>query len=883
MFMSRELPSLSRRALTLLSALLALALSDPAEAARLRVARLSIQPQSIELRGAQAEHGLIVTAITTDGRRVDVTGLARFSSTAPRIIFVSTNGACRALTDGAAEVTASFGGKTAKVLVSAADTSVQPTPSFRQDIEPVLTRAGCNMGACHGKLSGQNGFKLSLRGYAPELDHGWLTTDLTARRISPAHPEDSLLVLKPLGKVPHEGHARFGEGSRYHRTLVDWIAARAPGPDTNEADITRLEVLPGSRTMRMGETMQLLARAHSKDRARDVTWLAQFFSNDEGTATVTPEGLVKALRHGETAIRVHFQGQVEVLTITIPYQNKVEPRQFVRTNNALDAPVFAKLKALRIPPSPPCDDATFLRRASLDVTGTLPTPKQARAFLADASADKRAKLVERLLASAEFTDYWALQLADLLQNRKERDHDVRGSKGVRSFHAWLRGQVAANRPWNELAREVLTASGDVVEAPQVGYFVTTIGEKKAEDSELVDSVAQSFLGTRVGCARCHNHPLEKFTQDDYYHFAAFFSKVSLQRTEPTAGATALLAETKEEQERKKRMQEMSKALEEAEAQAGQTAGDETKKKLAEQQKKLDEARRDYEKAVARMPGVTQPRTKKFMEPQPLDRSRFQFKPGEDVRLSLADWITSPDNAAFTGAMVNRLWRHFFGVGLVEPVDDLRASNPPSNPELWDVLQREFAAGYDLKRVMRLILNSRAYQLSADTTRGNETDKKFYSHYYARRLPAEVILDAVSRATGVADEFKGYPTGTRAIQLPDPAVSSYFLSLFGRSERVTACACERSGEVTLPQLLHLQNGDSITKKLAAENGRLKKLLKQSNDDAGTIEELFLATLGRRPGSEELATVTRALHGADRPEAMADLFWALLNSKEFAFNH
>ena len=850
--------------------------------------KLIVQPAALELRGAQSDHGLLVTAVASDGRLLDVTAQAKFASQQPGIVTISTNGVCRAVSDGTAEILVSFGGKSGKVSVVAAETSRSRLPSFRQDVQPVLTRAGCNMGACHGKLAGQNGFKLSLRAYAPEQDITSLTTDVSGRRINPAFPDESLLVLKALGKVPHEGHQRFAEGSRYHQTLVEWIAARCPGPTTNEADVARIEILPGHRVLRVGETQPLLARAFYQDGStRDVTWLAQFFSNDENTASVTPDGLVKALRHGETSIRAHFQGQVEVVMISIPYTNKVQSRDFAKGNSALDEAVFAKLKALRIPPSAACDDATFLRRASLDATGTLPNAEQVRAFAADAAKDKRAKLVERLLAGPEFVDYWTLQLADLLQNRKERDHDVRGTKGVRSFHNWLRGEVAVNRPWNELAHAVITASGDVVATPAIGYYITTIGEKKAEESEVVDSVAQAFLGTRVGCARCHNHPLEKFTQDDYYHFAAFFSKVSLQRKEPGAGGTTLFTESKDEQERKKKMNEVAKSLAEVETQMASAAGDEAekaKKKLAEQQKKLAEARQDYEKVMAKMPGVTQPRTKKFMEPQPLDRSRFEFKPGADVRASLANWIVDPKNPQFSAAMVNRLWRHFMGVGLVEPVDDLRASNPPTNPELLKVLTQEFVAhGYDLKHVMRLILNSRAYQLSSATRAGNETDRKFYSHYFARRLPAEVILDAISRATGVPDDFKGYPVGTRAIQLPEPGIGSYFLSLFGRSDRVTACACERNGEVTLPQLLHLQNGDATGKKVRADDSRLTALLKATPDDAKLVEELFLATLNRRPTAAELTKVTASMTDGAREETFSDLFWALLNSKEFAFNH
>ena len=854
-----------------------------------KAARLVAHPPVLDLSGAAAQHNVIVTALDSSGSATDVTSQARYTSSRPELIAISTDGSVRALADGGAEIVIQFGGKSVKVPVTARDTQARRGVSFRQDIEPVLTRSGCNMGACHGKLAGQNGFKLSLRGYAPELDHAWLTSDLSGRRINPAFPDESLLLLKPLGKVPHEGRQRFEEGSRYHETLVAWIAARAPGPDTNETDAVRLELLPGNRTLRVGESQQLLARAHYADgRVRDVTWLVKLFSNDENTASVTPDGLIKAIRHGETAIRAHFQGQVEVITVTIPYENKVTPRDFAQSSSLVDAAVFAKLRALNLPPSAECDDATFLRRVTLDLTGTLPTSEQARAFPAEKAKDKRAKLIEQLLASSEFVDYWALQLADLFQNRKERDHDVRGAKGVRAFHTWLRGEVAANRPWNEVAREVLTARGSEAEHPEIGYFIYNVGEKRnIEESETPDAVAQAFLGTRIGCARCHNHPLEKYTQDDFYHFAAFFSKVQMKRTDSEKGATVLNISTNEEEEQRKRLVEAEKGFTEATNAMLKAEGpemDKAKKKMAEQQKKLEEARLQLQKVASRMPTVTQPRTKKSMAPQPLDRQAFAFEPGSDPRAQLAEWITNPKNPLFSGAMVNRLWKHFLGTGLVEPVDDLRASNPPTNPELWKQLNAEFVrSGYDLRHIMRLILNSRTYQLSSSTRPGNETDKKFYSHYYARRLPAEVMLDAIARATGVPDEYKGYPIGTRAVQLPEPGVSSYFLTLFGRSDRVTACACERNGEVTLPQLLHLQNGDATVKKVRADNCRIKSLLKEQTDDTKVIEELFLTTMNRRSTADELATVKKALGTEDREEAFRDLFWALLNSKEFAFNH
>lgn len=854
-----------------------------------QVSRLVVQPAIIELRGSSDEHGILVTAVRDDNSEFDATMQAKFTSNQPKIAAVTTNGVCRPVANGKAELIVNFGGKKERVLVTVTDAGRRATPSFRQDVLPVLTKAGCNAGACHGKLAGQNSFKLSLRGYAPEWDIDWLTKEVRGRRVDYSFPEESLILRKALARVPHEGGMRFEEGSRYHRTLLDWIRARTPGPETNEADVVRLEVLPGNRVMQPGESQQLLVRGYYKGgRVRDVTWLAQFFSNDEATLNVSERGVVKALRSGEAPVRVHFQGQVAVVLFTMPYTNQVSPALFAKKNNAVDAPVMAKLQALRIPPSELCDDATFVRRAFLDAIGSLPTAEEALAFVSDQTPGKRTRLVDELLTRPEYVDYWTLQFADLLQNRKERDHDVRGTKGVRAFHTWLRTQMAANRPWNELARDVLTASGDCVTRPEVGYYVTLVGEKKPEESEVTDGVAQAFLGNRVGCARCHNHPLEKFTQDDYYHFAAFFSHVSLKRVDPMNGATTLVAQSKEEMEQEKRIAEMEKTLREQTAGLEKLNGEElakAEKKAAEQKKKIEDAHKQLaEIRTKKKPGVIQPRTKQMMAPQPLDRSPIELKPGEDPRASLAKWITDPSNGNFSGAMVNRLWKHFMGVGLVEPVDDLRASNPPTNPELWRLLNTEFVgSGYELKHVMRLILNSRVYQLSSDTTLGNQADRKFFSHYYVRRLPAEVMLDAISAATDVPDEFKGYPTGTRAVQLPEPGVASYFLTLFGRSDRVTACACERMGEVTLPQLLHLENGDELPKKIRSTDGRLARMLKNEKDSE-VIDELYWTTVQRSPRTDEAKTIREALAAGDsREEVYRDLFWALLNSKDFAFNH
>jgi hypothetical protein len=866
-----------------------LGLADaPARAGGEDRAALRVEPAEILLYGAASEHGLLVT--DPSGR--DVTREATYTLSNPRVALSLGEGRFRASVDGDSELTVRHGGGSVVLKLRVIGVDPSSPPSFRHEVVPILTRYGCSQGACHGKQDGQNGFKLSLRGWLPEADYEAIVVQSQGRRIFPASPDHSLILAKPAGKIPHRGGALLATDGRPYRTLVRWIDSGAARPPADEPTVASLEVLGGGRLLRPGQEQPLLVLAHFTDGAvRDVTWISQFFVNDPSVLQVTPEGRVRARREGVSTVRAHFQDKVTIAAFTIPREGSVDPAQYVSANNEIDAHVFAVLRSMKIPPSAPSTDAEFLRRASLDATGTLPTADDARAFLADPAPDKRSRLVADLLRRPEFDDYWALLLGDLLQNRKERDHDVRGSKGVRAFHEWLRGQVAANRPWNDLARDILTASGDTTTRPEIGYFVVTVGEmRQPEYSEISISAAQSFLGTRILCAKCHNHPEERYTQDDYYHFAAFFSRVSLDRQAPAKGPTGLAIEHPEERQWRKQAEDLEKQIAKLEASLPgkpEEEGKKIQKDLDQKKKQRDDARKRADEVARRPVQIQQPRSGKMLAPQPLDRSAVTLAPGEDPRKALVDWMTSPTNEYFSGSIMNRLWKHFMGTGLVEPVDDLRPSNPPSNPALWKFLREEFVrSGFDLRHMMGLLMNSRAYQLGSDTRPENENDRRFYSHYLARRLPAEVLLDAVSRVTGVPDAFPGYPVGVRAIQLPDPAMDSYFLSLFGRSNRVTACACEREGEVTLPQLLHMQNGDGVVQKIRSGDGRLEALLRESGGDPAKIEEtLFLATLGRLPRDSEKQALRRALEAekGDRTDLWRDLLWALVNSKEFVFNH
>ncbi len=743
--------------------------------------------------------------------------------------------------DGRAALVQVLGSLAALALIAADGPQTStPPPSFVNDVVPVLTRLGCNSGACHGKLAGQNGFKLSLRGYAPEQDHPAITREARGRRLAKSRPRESLLLTKPLMKVPHKGGHRLIAGSPEYQTLLAWVAAGAPGPVAGEPVTVRIEIEPARKTYRADDRQALTVLAFdSTGERRDVTRLALFKSNEEGLAAVDEAGTVTAHRPGATAVMALFQGQVAVHEVTTPYGQKVDPKVYDARTNFVDDHVMTRLNELNLEPSPTCDDATFLRRVSLDLTGALPEPDEVDAFLADPSPTKREALVDRLIGGPAYVDSWAQFWGELFQNRLERDNDKRGRKGVRGFARWLRAQVDANRPWNEVARDVLTARGPLSQEPAGGYFLVN---RKAED--LAEAASHALLGTRIGCAKCHNHPLERFTQDDYYGLAAYFSRVKLDGKTTDEGPAVEVGLP------------------------GRRGG------------------RGNAKADAQKVGLTQPRTGQFLPPRPLDRSSLTLAEGRDPREALADWMTAPSNRLFARAVVNRVWKRFFAVGLVEPVDDLRATNPASNEPLLDALCADFVThGYDLRRLIRLLATSRSYGLSSEPLATNAADRTFFSHYLPRRLPAEVLADALTHITGVAEPFEGYSEGLLAVQLPDPKVPNYLLDTFGRPERVTPCACERTSEVTMPQVLHLLNSESLGRRIGDGEGRLAKLLSSGKSDREIADRLFLASLGRRPTAPQWEIVRQALavSGADRQAVFRDLTWALVNSREFLFGH
>ncbi len=716
------------------------------------------------------------------------------------------------------------------------------TPSFRNHVQSVLTKSGCNMGACHGAAAGKNGLYLSLRGYNDDADWLALTRSAGGRRLNLADPGRSLILLKATGTVPHKGGRRFDVDSPEYTTLARWIAAGAPGPHESDARLVRLAVLPDHATLTPGSAHQVRVEATFSDgRTEDVTRWAKYTSANETVANVGDTGDVRVIGFGEAGINAWYLSQIAVGHVTAPYTNTLPADLFssLAARNFIDEQVHAKLRELKLPPSPRSTDGEFLRRSSLDTIGVLPTLTEVREFLADTHPDKRDALIERLLQRPEFVDYWSYRWSDLLLvNSKSLK-----SAPARAYYGWIRQQVERNRPWDEFARDLITAQGSTLENGAGNFFLL-----HDDPRALAETTTQAFMGMSVGCARCHNHPSEKWTNDDYFALANLFSRVRAKNTDV-----------------------------------------------------------DGERILVSTPAgeLIQPRTGKPQKPRPLDGTALEWDAAKDRRVHLAEWLTSPKNPYFARAIVNRLWANFYGVGLVDRVDDLRVSNPPSNePLLTAAADYLIAQKYDLKALMREILRSETYQRSSETVPGNAGDTRHYARYYPRRLMAEVILDAYSQVTGVPTDFKrltengdttalDYPRGTRALQLPDSQIASYFLKNFGKPDRTQTCDCERTAEPSVAQVLHIANGATLNDKLRAEPCRLTARLataaaapQAETAAVGLIEEAYLAALARLPEAGERTRLLQLLRDtppAERRAAVEDLYWALLSSKEFLFNH
>jgi len=796
------------------SVLLALVIALPVEP------RVEVEAAPVKLVGPRATYTLLVTEVLGNGEVVDRTADATFQSESPAVARVDARGRVEAVADGTTRVVVGIGTQTKRVDVVVEGTTRPVDWHFENHVTPILNRHGCNSSGCHGKAEGQNGFKLSVFGFDPAADHAALTREGRGRRLFLPSPEHSLLLRKATGQVPHGGGSKLKADSADYQNLRDWVAAGAPLGDRKAPRVLSVRVEPATRTMPPTARQQLRVWATWSDgRQVDVTHHARFQSNNDALAVVDSLGLVQALDlPGEATVLAAYLGQVATFRVVLPRAKKLATYPDVPIHNALDKHVVAKLKLLQVVPSDLCDDATFLRRASLDVIGTLPTPAEVRAFLADSRPDKRTRLIDALLERPEYADYWALKWADLLRV----DRQALGAKQAQAFHRWIRAQFAANRPLDEFARAVVAAEGPLDEVPAAAFFKAV-----RKPGEAASHLAQVFLGVRIACAECHHHPYDRWGQTDYFGMQAFFTGVRYENA-PNA-----------------------------EAVVGGSAGP---------SKHVRTGADVYAHALG--------------QPEPT-----ASEPG-DPRRRLAEWMTAKENPYFARNFANRLWAHFLGRGVVEPVDDVRATNPPTNPELLDELARHLVEHrYDAKALIRFITASRVYQLSTKPNETNNRDEQNHSRALLRRVPAEVLLDMVSQATGVAEKFDGPPAGTRAVHLWDSKVRHYFLRTFGRPERTTACECERSTEPGVAQVLHLLNAPELQAKLAHPGGTVAKLVRRHAEDAAVVEELYLAFLSRVPTERERAVAAGHLERrkGQRREAVEDLAWTLLNSLEFGFNH
>jgi hypothetical protein len=781
---------------------------------------------STSLVGRDARLQLLVSGELADGSIRDWSHNVTYSTAPEGIVQISTAGLVTPLVNGSVTVTASSdNGITAQTTLQVTGTERDLPVSFPSQVVPIFTKLGCNGGGCHGKAAGQNGFKLSLLGFEPQADYEHLVKESRGRRTSVAAPDQSLLLLKAINASPHGGGQRLDRDTHEYRLLRRWIAQGMPYGGGDEPTVKSIAVFPDQRRLPKNESQQLAVIAtYSDGSTEDITRATVFESNDTEMADVTPTGLVKLQQLvGDVAVMARYQGQVTVFRADIPLgaTDGWNEDQWPQPRNVIDQYVYTKLKSLGIPPSPECDDATYLRRVTLDIAGRLPTLAEVEQFQQDTSDDKRDALVDRLLNSDDYASFFARKWSAILRNRRSG-----GSLQLSTiaFHSWVRDSLRENKPYDLFVRELLTASGTLVSNPAVAWL-----KQVPDTDQRIEDAAQLFLGQRIKCAHCHHHPYEKWSQQDYAQMTAFFSLVS-QKSGSDGNEPSFVSKV------------------------GGASG-------------------------------KHPKTGQSLRPAGLDGSELEIPTTEDPRGYLADWMTDPQNPFFARSLANRYWKHFMGRGIVEPEDDMRVTNPPSNPELLDAMAQSFVeSGYDMRQLIRLICRSRAYSAVGDANEHNLGDHRSYSRFYPKRLQAEVLLDAVDKVTLSQTQFAGMPAGTRAVELPDTGFSSYFLDVFGQPGATTACECERMQEANLAQSLHLLNSDEMQKKLSAESGRAAKYAAEPRSDEEKVRELYLIALSRQPRADELATALAYLSGKEnRREAYEDVVWTLVNSKEFMFNH
>ena len=778
----------------------------------------------ITLVGPHVGHQLVLT----DTHR-DLTRTATYQSLPEGIVEIDSTGYLRPLKNGTATISATVEGNSSQkrqVTVTGHD-SVVPV-GFVNEIVPLFTRHGCNGGSCHGKVGGQNSFRLSLMGFEPEKDRDYLREGL-GRRIFRAAPSHSLLVLKGSGQLPHEGGSRLTPGGDDYQTLLRWIGqlgSRAQ-PASEEPGVERIVVMPSERITLAEASQQLRVTAHMSDgSSRDITRAALYESNDESMAEVDLLGLVTLKnKSGTASVMVRFREEMTVFRATVPLGVPVE--KIPAPGNLIDTHVFAKLRTLGLPPSEPCDDGTFLRRVTVDIAGRLPSLEESQDFLANDSPAKRSQLIDKLLEGSSHADFFAGKWASILRNQRRND---RHRPETYAFHEWIRQSIQANKPYDQFVSEILTATGTIRDNPPVAWYRNVGGDK-----ERMQDMGQVFLGIRLQCAQCHHHPYESWSQDDYYGLAAFFSTLESKPGRPGEGAFLHRSKT---------------------AQAKNPSSEKN--------------------IVPALPG----------------RGSLELSPEEDPRHALAEWVVAPENPYFARMIANRYWKHFFGRGLVDPEDDMRITNPPTHPALLSALEQHVVQSkFDLKSLIRLICNSETYQLSSVPNEHNQDDQQNYARFYPRRLQAEVLADAINQLTNGSDSFRGQPAGARAIQLPDDqfAREFHFLAIFGRPNMASACECERTSTFSLAQAVQLVNSKETSTKLASPLSRVSLLLRNSSlTDEERIKELYLRAYSRPAGASDLKLAAEHIAAADsNPKALRDsyedLVWVLLNSREFIYNH
>ena len=777
------------------------------------------------LVGQNARKQLLVTGIYSSGQKHDFSHDVTYSLDAPNVVRVDKDGLVIPLADGSATITATeSSGKSATIALTASHCAEELPVNFKNEIVPIFTKLGCNAGGCHGKADGQNGFKLSLLGFYPEEDYEYLVHEDRGRRVFPADPDYSLLLQKPANVLPHGGGQRMSPGSYEWELISRWIRQGMPYGAETDPVLERIEAVPAVREMNVRTRQQLSVIAHYSDGSiRDVTRLASYDANYPEMAVSTSFGRITVEDvPGEVAMMVRFQGQVGVFRAIIPQGLPVPLTPPEKT--FIDTLVFTKQRQLGIPPSLLCDDPTFIRRVSIDVAGRLPTVSEVEQFIADPDPAKRDRLVDRLVDSPGYADYFSNKWATVLRNKRRNATDV---PYTYKFHGWIRRALRENMPYDQLVRGVLTATGDPETHPPVAWY-----REVSTSTQQMEDVAQLFLGMRMACAKCHHHPFERWSQQDYYGFEAFFSQVGLKNSKFNPN--------------------------------------------------LNQPDMVYLKTNA--PVSKNPRSQLDVKPMGLGGPALDISPYEDARQYLVDWMAAPENPFFAKALVNRYWKHFFGRGIVDPEDDLRVTNPPSNPELLNALAKHFLDHrFDLKNLVRTICKSSVYQLSSEPTEFNRNDQQNFSSFYPRRLTAEVLYDAVNSVAETPSNFGTIPQGTTAVQLPDNGFNNYFLEVFGKPEAESACECERSAEANLSQSLHLLNSGDVQGRLQNGQGRAAKFTREmERSDAAKVRELYLAAFAREPRQEESDFIlSRVADYQNKQQAWEDVIWAILNAREFQF--